>query len=437
MYGENTRVIREQLAILLRQHRIQHRIGGPGIPTLPVTTTPAERRLLGLQLGRYRHAVLVWALEAVRAIDPSPHIPLTERRDRSPATELQMRLDEWVRSSMRRPTIEELNSPQRYSMLAAWQAAARAASLGEHDFGAGVSFSTLRGDQVRTVLQDAATVTRALVVLDQRYANTPGWPQLGHALRVEEAAERCIEFAESHGTDHSVDLRGWRPRLKLIEEPAPAGLAGVVHAHHNLLVSLSSIPDARDLRRIVASQLIVSRTIGGLATEDTTLREAWLDRERKYERLQRWTRDLSGQAGHGAPAVPHAFLAATRAKQLTCKDLHNDPQLQRLLALSRHIDDRIGRIIEAGTRERLFFERVPLPEMESRSAALVKVQAAEYIPVRSTAAAGLVAFAQEHLRAPRRSDDRSTDSQQSRTRLDAALRSRPSDDGQGPVAPAV
>lgn len=437
MYGENTRVIREQLAVLLRQHRIQHRIGGPGIPTLPVTTTPAERRLLGLQLGRYRHAVLVWALEAVRAIDPSTHIPLTERRDRSPATELQMRLDEWVRSSMRRPTIEELNSPQRYPMLSAWQAAARAASLGEHDFGAEISFSTLRGDQVRTILQDAATVTRALVVLDQRYANTPGWRQLGHAIRVEEAAERCIQFAESHGTDHSVDLRGWRPSVKLIEEPTPAGLAGVVHAHHNLLVSLSSIPDARDLRRIVASQLIVSGVFSGLTTEDNPLHEAWLDREQRYERLQRWTRDLYGQVGHGAPAVPHAFLAATRAKKLTCEDLHNEPQLQRLLSLSRHIDDRVGRIIEAGTRERLFFERVPLPEMDSRSASLVKVQAAEYIPVRSTAAAGLVAFAREHLRAPRRSDDRSADSQQSRTRLDEALRPRPSGGGQGPVAPAV
>lgn len=220
-------------------------------------------------------------------------------------------------------------------------------------------------------------------------------------------------------------------------DDAPPGLAGVLHAHHNLLVSLSSIPDARDLRRIVASQLIVSRTLGGLATEDTTLREAWLDRERKYERLQRWTRDLHGPVGHGAPAVPHAYLAANRTKQLTADDLHNEPQLQKLLALSRHIDDRIGRIIEAGTHERLFFERVPLPEMDNRSAALVKVQAAEYIPVRSTAAAGLVAFARENLRARRRSDDRSTDSLQSRTRLDAALRPRPSSGGQGPVAPAV
>lgn len=99
-------------------------------------------------------------------------------------------------------------------------------------------------------------------------------------------------------------------------------------------------------------------------------------------------------------------------------------------------DDRIGRIIEAGTRKRLFFERVPLPEMDSRSAALVKVQAAEYIPVRSTAAAGLVAFAREYLRSQKRSDDPSAGSESSRTQLDAALRPRTSG-AHGPVAPAV
>lgn len=433
MYGQNTRVIREQLAILLRQHRIQHRIGGPGIPTLPVTTTSAERRLLGLQLGRYRHAVLVWALEAVRAVDPIPHVPLADRRNRSAATELQIRLEEWARRSMRRPGIDELNCPQRYPILASWQAAARAASLGEHDFGAGINFSSLSGDQVRAVLKDAATVTRALVVLDQRYGNIPGWRQFGHALRVDEAAEHCIELAESRGTDPSVDLLGWRPRIHVIEGPGPSGLAGVLHAQNNLLATLNTIPDARDLRRIVASQLIVSRALGGMASEDTSLYEASRDREQTYERLQRWTRDLYGQVGHGTSAVPHAFLAASRAKTLAREDLHDEQQLRHLLALARRIDDRIGRIIEEGARERLFFERVPLPQMERRSAALVKVQAAQYTPLGSTAAAGLVAFARDHLRTRSRADGQPVASQLSRTLLDAALRRRsPAEDG--PVA---
>lgn len=421
MYGENTRVIREQLATLLRQHRIQHRIGGPGIPTLPVTTTPAERRLLGLQLGRYRHAVLVWALEAVRAVDPSPHVPLADRRDRSPATELQMRLDEWVRLSMRRPTIEELNSPQRYPMLAAWQVAARAASLGEHDFGASISFSALSGHQVQTILKDAATITRALIVLNQRYANIPGWVQLGQAPRLKHAAERCIELAETRGTDLSVDLRGWRPRLTQIENPATSGLIGVFHAHHNLLVALNSIPDARDFRRIIESQLIVSQVFGDLTQEGSPLRVNWRHREENYALLQRWARDLYGQAGHGAPAASWAFVAATRARQLAAKDLHNKLEVQQLDVLLRRVDDRIGRIIETSAHKQIYFERVPTGEMDVRSPNIVKERAAEYIPVRATVAAGLVEFARTKLRSPKHNDLSLTTSGHSRTKLDSAL----------------
>jgi len=436
MYGENTRVLREQLAILLRQHRIQHRIGGPGIPTLPVTTTPAERRLLGLQLGRYRHAVLVWALEAVRAVDPSPHVPLADRRDRSPATELQMRLDEWVRLSMRRPTIEELNGPQRYPMLTAWQAAARAASLGEHDFGDGISFSTLRGDQVRTVLRDAATVTRALVVLNHRYANIPGWRQLGHALRVEEAADRCIEFAETQGTDLSVDLRGWRPKLTLIETPAPPGLPGVLEAHHNLLVTLNSIPDARDLRRIVASQLIASRMLGDLTHDDSPLQGAWRNREENYALLQRWARDLYGHVGHGAPAASWAYVAAARASHLATEDLRDEADAQRFQTLARCIDDRVGQIIESGARKRIYFERVPLAKMDARTSNLVKGQAAEYIPVRTTAAAGLLSFTRTRLRSTKHPQGSTLTSQHSRVQLDAALNPRASGE-HGSTAPGI
>lgn len=436
MYGENTRIIREQLAILLRQHRIQHRIGGPGIPTLPVTTTPAERRLLGLQLGRYRHAVLVWALEAVRAVDPSPHVPLADRRDRSPATELQMRLDEWVRLSMRRPTIEELNSPLRYSMLSAWQAAARAASLGEHDFGAGISFSTLRGDQVRTVLLDAATVTRALVVLDRRYANIPGWRQLGHAPRMDEAAERCIELAESQGTDLSIDLRGWRPKLQLREEPTLPGLGGVLQAHHNLLVTLDSIPDARDLRRVVASQLITSRALSDLTPHDSSLHRAWRNREENYALLQRWVRDLHGQVGHGAPAASWAYVAAARASHLATEDLRDEADAQRFQTVVRRIDERVGQIIEAGARKRIYFERIPLARMDARTSTLVKGQAAEYIPVRTTAAAGLLSFARTRLRSPKHTHGSTLTSQHSRTQLDAALDPRAAGED-GPTAPAM
>ena len=45
MYGENTRLLRDSLRELLTQHRIQQRIGGAGIHTVPETTTVEARPL--------------------------------------------------------------------------------------------------------------------------------------------------------------------------------------------------------------------------------------------------------------------------------------------------------------------------------------------------------------------------------------------------------
>lgn len=425
MYGENTRIIREQLAILLRQHRIQHRIGGPGIPTLPTTSTPAERRLIGLQLGRYRHAVLVWTLEAVRAVDPRPHIPLTDRGDRSPATELQARLTEAVRASGPRPSIEELSDPQRYPMLSAWQIAARAATLGEHDFGATISFSALNPDQVRTVLKDAAAIANALLVLDHRYATTPGWRPLTNRGKLAEAAARCVALADASGTDSTVDSRGWRPKPHLIDGPLSPGLEGVLQAHHNLLVSFDSIPNAHDLRRIVTFQLAASRTIAELAeTSQLNLTRPARRREQTYERLQQRLRDIYGQAGHGAQAVSRAYIAAESTNQLTREDLlAAAPASDGLATLFKQLDERVGRIIELGARERLYFERVPLPEVELRKGGLIKSQATTYEPIRSSTTAGLVAFARNELRTTRGNNGAKQDEcEHSRRQLDAALR---------------
>lgn len=70
MYGETSGMLRDALGELLRQHRIQQRIGGAGIHTVPVTTTVAERGLIGQQVARYRQAVLVWCHQAMQAANP-------------------------------------------------------------------------------------------------------------------------------------------------------------------------------------------------------------------------------------------------------------------------------------------------------------------------------------------------------------------------------
>ena len=70
MYGETSGMLRDALGALLRHHRIQQRIGGAGIHTVPVTTTVDERKMIGQQIARYRYAALVWCDQAMHAANP-------------------------------------------------------------------------------------------------------------------------------------------------------------------------------------------------------------------------------------------------------------------------------------------------------------------------------------------------------------------------------
>jgi hypothetical protein len=76
-YGENSGVIRDELAALLRHHRIQQRMGGPGIHTVPESTTLAEREQMGRQIRHYRYATLQWCRQALEAVRPK-----TDRTER-------------------------------------------------------------------------------------------------------------------------------------------------------------------------------------------------------------------------------------------------------------------------------------------------------------------------------------------------------------------
>src|SRR3954447_19477866 len=70
MYGENGGLMRAELSALLRQHRIQQRIGGEGIYTVAATTTTDQRRRTGELIRRYRQSVLVWCHQATIAAAP-------------------------------------------------------------------------------------------------------------------------------------------------------------------------------------------------------------------------------------------------------------------------------------------------------------------------------------------------------------------------------
>lgn len=118
MYGENTGQLRAEFTTLLRQHRIQQRLGGKGIHTVPETTTVAEREELGHQIARFRRTVLVWCFQAVNATSPSTDLEGSSHRTRRPVEELRSRLAVAIEASSSGPTfLDELTTPQRFPIV--------------------------------------------------------------------------------------------------------------------------------------------------------------------------------------------------------------------------------------------------------------------------------------------------------------------------------
>src|SRR3954449_3672035 len=116
-YGENGSQIRVELTSLLRQHRIQHRLGGPGIHTVPASTTPEQRELLGERIQRYRYATLAWCLHAVVAANPRANLARTSEVARGPAAELRNRIAQCIKlSNAGLPSLDELSTPQDFPM---------------------------------------------------------------------------------------------------------------------------------------------------------------------------------------------------------------------------------------------------------------------------------------------------------------------------------
>ena len=243
MYGQNSGQLRDSLGVLLREHRVQQRLGGKGIHTVPETTTEAEREVLGKQIRRYRECALTWCMQAVRAANQRINLEGTSWRSRGPAEGLHYRLTEALNASTSSlAPSEELVAEQEFATVESWREAAKAAALGEHDFAAGVGYGRLSEQECMTVLKDAADIVRGLVALDRRYENVPGWEKLHNQGRLGRAADACAAYAGVDDPDYTVDLRGWRPAPRPMDGPATLGLAGVMQAQHNLLLHLDEFP---------------------------------------------------------------------------------------------------------------------------------------------------------------------------------------------------
>jgi hypothetical protein len=431
MYGETSGMLREALGELLRQHRIQQRIGGAGLHTVPETTTVEERKAIGEQIARYRYAVLVWCDQVMRAANPRINLEGSTGRTSGPAGELRYRLEGTLgRVEVDLPTMDELVTEQPFALVDTWREAARACALGEHDFANEAGYGRLSEAQCLTVIKDAADVIRALVSLDRRYANIPGWHALKEPARLRRAAETCATWAGYGEPDYTVDLRGWKPAPTLIEGPGLPGITGVLQAQHNLLIHLGTFPTAQNLRVMLDSQRIVSREAARrLESVDLALAARCERRGETYGRLVRETRDIGGMVGNGGPAAGQGSVAAVRMEKLDRGGLPDAQQVRRLQRISAGIDERVCNVIEHGIAERLYFQRINVPGLNDYNGELVRVTRQKFVPLTSPVQTDLLAIVRHELRPAPIMPTPPKGAAQNRLDFEAAINHRPGNPG--------
>lgn len=426
-YGENGHQLRSELTTLLRQHRIQQRLGGPGIHTVPESTTAEQRALLGEQIQRFRYAALAWCLHAVVAANPRINLDRTSDRSRGPAEELRYRLARSINASNAGLSpLHELTTPQEFPMVESWRQVAMAAVLGEHDFGGLMDHGRLTPAQSRTVLKDAAEVARALVVLDKRYENIPGWIPIRERGRLDRAARVCGAFAGYDEPDYSVDHKGWRPPPATIDGGPIPGIGGVLQAEHNMLVHLASFPNALNLRRVMDGQRILSHEAARRAPNAAPdLIEKWLDREQTYKKLIDETRDVGGLVGIGGSAAAEAANAVGRLRHVHVDEITTPEPLRDLDKLFTRVDARVAAIIEQGVDDRLYFVSVKVPRIVDSADELVSPVRERYVPISAQINTELLAIARNELRPAPVTPTAPPGAHQSRQELRESISHRP------------
>jgi hypothetical protein len=427
MYGANGNQLRAELTTLLRQHRIQQRLGGPGTHTAPESTTAEQRELLGKQIQRYRYATLAWCLNGVVAADPRITPYRAREWSRGPAGELRHRLTRSVEASNAGlPPLNELTTPQEFPIVESWRQVAKAAVLGEHDFRGLMDHGRLAHPQSSTVLKDAAEVTTALVVLDRRYERIPGWIPIRERGRLDRAARVCRVFSGHEAPDYSVDHKGWRPPPATIDGGPLPGIGGVLQAEHNMLVHLASFPNALNLRRVMDGQRILSHEAARRASHVAPdLIEKWLEREQAYKKLIDETRDVGGPVGSGGSAAAEAANAVDRLRRVHVDEITTPEPLRDLDRLFIRTDVRVAAIIEQGVADRLYFVSVKVPRIVDSSGELVSPVRERYAPITAPINTGLLAITRHELRPPPAAPTEPAGAHESREDFGAAIQYRP------------
>ena len=399
MYGENGAQMRTELAALLRQHRVMHRLDAD---------SSADRAEVGRQVLRFRQTVLVWCAQAVGVARPlafanipaKPADPFRASAEHGAAIGELARALEYARNESQTKTASsiELTTPSPNVLVEHWRLAARAAALAEHDTAPDPALH-LTAAQGRAVAGDVAALSQALVVLDRRYRNTPEWESLAGCDRLGWAALATALDVSLGQPDYSVDQTGWRPRTKPIRRPAKPGILGVLQAEHNLLVRLKTFPNAMNLRLIVDSQRLLTTALIPYAQRiDPELAGRWRERAATYSQIQRELRNIGGRLGNGAAATAEAANAVGRTKAVPADAVLEPRMLGGFNALFDRLDSRITDILETGVERGAFVQRVTVPRLVSGDGRLVHPVRERFVPVARPGDLDVIRTARERLR---------------------------------------
>ena len=365
MYAETGAAMRAALAELLRQHRVQQRLG----------ESSAERAEAGQQIRRFRRVILVWCSGSLDSVSPltfsnqprartNPFRLAAAGNGASPAGELSRSVDiALAYDSAPLATLEQIVTPAGHPHIELWRQAARAAAVAEHDTAPAIA-STMTAPQAQAVVADVAAIVQALVVLDQRHSNTPDWEYLAQNGRLGWAALAAALDVGLGRPDYTVDRLGWHPPVKPISGPARPGILGVLQAEHNLAAKLgSSLPSTINLRYVIDSQRLLSRHLVPFAHRiDSGLADRWNARADTYADLQRQFRSITGLLGTGGgAAAAEGANAVTRLRSVPANTILEPRVLGGLQLLFERLDRHIADLIEDGISQGALAQRTRLP----------------------------------------------------------------------------
>lgn len=388
MYGETGDLMRTELAALLRQHRILHRLSEHS----PTARSPVpDREAAGVVIQQYRQTILSWCAEAVMAAKPlvfsatlpAPANPFKTSSEPGTAVGELARALHLARdaSTAPRATTAMLATSSPNEVVEHWRQAARAAALAEHDTN-GAAGARLTSPQAQALVGDVAAVTQALVVLDQRYLNIPGWERLAEPGRLGWAALATALDVSLGQPDYSIDDTGWRPRTHELRIGPQKGILGVLQAEHDLLVRLKSFPTAMNLRLIVDSQQRLSRRLSPMVERtDAGRSETWRARAASYSRLKQHLRNVGGRIGKGGPAVAEALNAVTRLRVLPADTIIEPRVAAGFQTLFDGIDQRIVEIVDTGIDRGAYLQRLQVPRLVTDAGQLVSPVRERFVPV--------------------------------------------------------